>query len=62
MLTAGSAEAKRGTWVRRTRTPLSVESGLAFLMLLNVRDGHAICATGSHIIRLELAKAVAAAP
>ena len=47
---------------RLARTPLSVESGLAFLMLLNVRDGQAICATGSHIIRIELAKAVAAVP
>jgi hypothetical protein len=44
------------------RTPLSVEPGLAHLMLLNVRDGHAICATGSHLIRLDLAKVVAAAP
>jgi hypothetical protein len=44
------------------RTPLSTESGLSHLSLLNVRDGHAICATGSHIIRLDLAKAVAAVP
>jgi hypothetical protein len=44
------------------RTPLSGDSGPLTLLLLKVRDGYAICATGNHVIRLELAKADAAAP